>query len=225
MVTLSGFGTGDHVYYSINATTTATFAAKDGNGATRLPGIPVYSGILNVGNGDQAMIGTHFGIYSTEDITAPNPVWVSQNMNGMPQVMAVDIKQQTTPGGYFTGVSNPGYVYVGTHGRGILRTSNWQTQSVDEPKPTVQTGPVIQLMVYPNPAIANASIQFKVEKQGEVLIRMYDLSGKVVYQEELKNVVPGSFIHELDLSTMNKGNYIVNVITPTGKLNGKLLKL
>lgn len=63
-----------------------TWTDEDGN----LPDIPVDSIIVNPNYPSQVFVGTDFGLYYTDDITANPPVWNRFN-NGLPNVMVWDM--------------------------------------------------------------------------------------------------------------------------------------
>lgn len=223
MVTLAGFGIGDHIWLSTNATTAASFSSKDGNLETRLPDMPIYSAIINVGNGDQAVLGTHYGVYSTDNLSDPNPDWMSQNVNGMPEVMAVHVVQQENIFSWNSGITNGGYIYIGTHGRGIFRTSAWALSTPEDPgNETLSLSD--QLHIYPNPAHENVTVDLNIAQiNRNARVEIYDLSGKMIQSIELNSVDVSAQKLKINVNSIPSGNYIISLLNGTARYSGKLL--
>jgi hypothetical protein len=73
-----------HVYRFVCNVNCATFTWQDKSG--NLPDIPVDSIMPNPNFPQQVFAGTDFGLYFTNDITAPSPTWY-RFQNGLPNVM------------------------------------------------------------------------------------------------------------------------------------------
>lgn len=65
----------------------ASFTWRDVSG--NLPNIPANSVIVNPNQPNQVFVGTDWGLYYTDDVTAPSPVW--QRHEGLPRVMIWDM--------------------------------------------------------------------------------------------------------------------------------------
>lgn len=75
--------------------------------------------------------------------------------------------------------------------------------------------------VYPNPTSDFAVINFELNKMADVQISITDMTGKVVYSNELSNV---SGIKSVSISAenMNNGIYFVNLMSNGSKMSQKL---
>ncbi len=74
------------------------------------------------------------------------------------------------------------------------------------------------ISIQPNPASNNTAIHFYTEKESEVMIRMIDVVGKTIYQQNTK-AVKGSNIFQLnDLSKYSNGVFSLQVM-----VNGELI--
>lgn len=78
-----------HVFRVVCTTDCATFTWSDKTG--NLPDIPVDSIIANPKFPQQVFAGTDWGLYYTNDITAPTPAWYRFE-NGLPHVMIWDMQ-------------------------------------------------------------------------------------------------------------------------------------
>ena len=217
-VSVGGYSTGTHVYYSTTAATCATsssttnFAAKQGTGTTKLPSMPVYSVMLEQNDPKRLIIGTESGIFSTSDITAANPVWSTDNgVTGLiPNVPVFKIRQQRRAGNE---VYNPFVIYAATHGRGAWKSESFLgSVGINKPgnsssKFTLNSG----IAVYPNPMSEHGTIAFNLGATTDVTISIYNLEGKLI-----KTIKPGklnSGEQKIQFSTdeFSRGTYLVSI--------------
>jgi hypothetical protein len=200
VVTVGGYGSHDHVYKSTNAMSDdPTFTPIQGN----LPDMPAYSAVIDVNNASNIIIGTEFGVWTTTN----GNNWILED-DGMPIVPCHMLRQQHLPG------VNKGVVYVGTHGRGIFKSSN--TSSIFDYS-SDETEDVNLLSIYPNPA--ESFINLELTSDVSVYdVSIIDLMGKEVYKSNsLSNP-------RIDISSLEIGNYIIVVNSNEGKQLGKFVK-
>lgn len=76
--------------------------------------------------------------------------------------------------------------------------------------------------VYPNPATDYLNVEFEAEKPENVAFKVLDVTGKVVYAEEM-NYNGGQFQHRFDISNLSEGFYIMNIETAQGKTVRKFI--
>lgn len=70
----------------------------------------------------------------------------------------------------------------------------------------------------PNPAVDHTTISFDLETAQKVTIRITDLLGKIVIQEELGNLAPGAHSRTINLQGLNAGTYHYSIVTDNGSL-------
>ena len=73
---------------------------------------------------DMAIIGTDFGVFTTDAVTAGSPSW-SPQYTGLGNVPVTMITQQTNPGLYYYRPANFGDIYLASFGRGMLYDSSY----------------------------------------------------------------------------------------------------
>ena len=118
------------------------------------------------------------------------------------------LRQQYLPG------VNKGVVYVGTHGRGIFKSSN--TSSVFD-YTNDDSDDVNMLSIYPNPA--ESFINLELSSDINVYdVSIIDLMGKEVYNSSSLSST------RIDISSLEVGNYIIVVNSDSGKQLGKFVK-
>jgi len=238
VVTLGNYGNAVYVYRSTDATSAApTFTGKQGAGAsTRLPLFPVYSALIPLNHPNTLIVGTEYGTYMTENVTAANPVWVEVN-DGMDRVPALHLHQMVNnfPYNYvvvgegdnmivieYHGTQNYGGIYVGTHGRGAFRNLNFV--SVNRPQTEKPSSFRSQLLVYPNPIVSNATAVVNLNQSANAVVKVYDLNGRVVASLEPGMLQSGRNEIKLQLDHLRTGNYVVQVIVGGESKTAKIIK-
>ncbi len=114
LVTMSSYGLGNSVLYTLNGTSaTPTWTDIDDN--STLPDIPVNSGMFAPINGSkEVMLGTDMGIYSCDNIFASTPTW-GQSNTGLANVRIDMLKIR----------SADSLIAAATHGRGLYTTDKY----------------------------------------------------------------------------------------------------
>jgi hypothetical protein len=237
VVTLGNYGNNVYVYRSTDATSAApTFQPKQGTGTNRLPLFPVYSALIPMHRPNVVIVGTEYGTYMTENITAANPVWVEAN-TGMDRVPTLMLHQQTTTLPYtyiwvgdddnkllieYPQTANYGGIYVGTHGRGAFRNLNF----IGIEKAPAQAPSLFRsrLLVYPNPVESHATAVINLSTPGRGVVRVYDLQGRVVATLESGMLQAGRNEMRLQLDHLRPGTYVVQMVVGNESTSAKIIK-
>ena len=75
--------------------------------------------------------------------------------------------------------------------------------------------------IYPNPATDHITLSSKSTVKGNINITITNLSGKIVYSEQIDNQSPG-LIKTIKLPELVSGTYLVNLVSD-GKSESKKL--
>jgi hypothetical protein len=67
--------------------------------------------------------------------------------------------------------------------------------------------------VFPNPTTGILKIETSLQKPVETILTVTDITGKVVFQNDLGNLPEGYFFTEVDLSSLQSGIYLLNLAT------------
>ena len=227
LVTLGNYGFDEYVY---NVTNALDSLPKFTSVQTNLPHGPVYSSLIELNNSNLIILGTEYGIFLTNNISAPN--WVNDN-GPMGRIPVKVLLQQTVNGGgifvpsddpnipgvYYPEITNYGVIYAATYGRGVY-SSNFFV-GIDEPN--IDTPPTnAQLAIYPNPVRNELSFTLKGDYASEVFIEIYDFSGRKSKENHLK-IQPGSNTFTMDVSNLKRGTYILRCISDTSISTGKFI--
>ena len=173
----------------------------------KLPKMPVYSAIFEMGHPNMVILGTEYGMYVTTDITkaANQLTWTEEN-TGMARVPVFMMRQQIYD---YPGVSNYGMIYLGTHGKGFYSNSEYLGIN-DNDKPNEISSNNIN--VYPNPVIDNVNIAYTLIQKANVTIKIYDLNGRLVKVRNLMNKPSGYNVEAINCTDLNRGTYIMQLL-------------
>jgi len=229
IVTLGNYGNSQYVMHSNNALAQfPDFASKQGN----LPLMPVYSSLIEMKDGDIAIIGTEHGVFSTSDINANTPVWVL-DAEMMGNVPVFEIKQQmvgkepiTIEIGdeqvRFDGATNKGLIYAATYGRGLFYTSRFWQPYVGIEEPAEVTNSYLKLKIFPNPTSEVINIEIESDANAEALVSIYDLNGRLMLSNN-HMVIQGSNVLNMNISNLSKGTYLVKTQLEGKTYSNKLM--
>ncbi len=227
VVTLGNYGNEDYVF---SATDGVTFTSVQNN----LPKVPAYSSLIENTTG-LVMIGTEKGIYTSEDMTN----WTADN--AVANIPVMEIKQQLlenhdskyvylidevgdTTSIQYPSISNSGIVYIATYGRGIYKCEDF-VQSTGESivENTTNSTNALEMNIYPNPVVSEATINFNVETAATVSYQIFDLTGRMVQNATLGNYGQGSHSVNFNVNGLSNGTYIVRVQAGTTSNIAKIL--
>jgi hypothetical protein len=205
LVTQMGFGGTQKVFYSNDGT---NFVNKQGD----LPIMPVYCGIIDELNEKHVLIGTEYGVWETDDITAMNVKWVPSSKNvGMVPVFRIRQMKLRKNGCWM--------VYLGTHGRGTfyapITVAEGCSYNLDRPKSTSGIDPFANLgskfSVFPNPTSDVLNVRFKAEKVQNYTISIYSRSGQFVKKMSYRAAYGVNNVPPIEVNMLSKGTYFVRL--------------
>jgi len=229
IVTFGNYGNDQYVMYSDNALDQVpTFESKQGN----LPLMPVYSSLIEMKDGNIAIIGTEYGIFTTSNISASSPNWEKDDQM-MGSVPVFELKQQLigkekmtvqdgTDEKVFDGATNKGLIYAATYGRGLFYTTRFWQPTTDI-KEIVDSGNKLpELKLYPNPAFETFNLEVEVATNATAIVSVYDLGGKLVKNQQ-QMITKGSSTISINISDLNTGTYFVKTTVGAVVYSNKLM--
>jgi hypothetical protein len=209
VVTCANYGSySAYIATSTDATTSFTFTSAQGSGATALPLGPVFSSCMPLGApGGTILAGTQYGIWSSQDF---GNTWAFDN-NGLANVAIMAIKQEP----YYDSYA----LYVASFGRGL-----WTSYTLINPTGIniVKGQSVNNLNVFPNPLSGTGHIQFTLAKEGNVIINLYDITGKLIKNIANENMIAGPFDIQFNAAGLVSGTYIIQVLEGQNQATTKL---
>ncbi len=213
MITLGNYGNEDYVYLTQNANDPVPlfYSVQD-----NLPQMPVYTGIIELHDNNTAIIGTDVGVFSTHNLTSDNVTWVPDMLN-LGDVAITEIRQQIIRDYH---VENWGMIYLSSFGRGLwMESSFWNPVGIEPGPDKVTTSG--SLKISPNPVNDNINITFNNEVAGNIMVYIYDLSGRNILTTSLGNHQRGMVSGTLQIQGLPAGTYIVK----TGNYHAKMVKM
>ena len=203
--------------------------------------IPAYSAMVEYTKGE-VYVGTEEGVFkspsvnstswteygsfrgvpvtSMYQVTNDNPVIQHTGHDGVTEVLYVFPRTKWSKAMYF-----------GTYGRGIFMDSTYvvdRTNEIVPPEiyldiPSVSSVGDNSVRFYPNPAVDRSTMEITVGKAGKAVVRIYDLSGKLVFSESLGTLTEGVHTRTVDCQALPHGMYLVNVVVGSQRATSKLV--
>jgi len=117
------------------------------------------------------------------------------------------------------------FVHTAPHfGVFIIKRTN---PSPDEPQTNLQQDKYIHPLkingVYPNPFIDNMTVLFDSPDSSNVVLNLFDLSGRTVFSEEFW-AVKGINRYNCNAGNLNKGVYVLNISKGSQRQSVRIVK-
>lgn len=177
--------------------------------------MPCYDVVVDVNDesGATIIVGTEYGAFTTDD---GGDSWTISNTGMANAVDAVacpifDLKQQWRGHSPWMHPFNNGWVYAGSHGRGIFYSDELMFTGIDSPE---EVEVVNNLLVYPNPVTGGvANVQVDLNTTSDVRLSVFTINGQLVRDLTRQNLVAGQ--HQLQISTddLPRGHYLLKMQT------------
>jgi hypothetical protein len=216
IVTLGNYGNTDYIFECSNALNEfPTFNSAQGN----LPKVPVYTSLIEMNSSSRIMIGTDYGVFTTENLGSSSN-WTQEN-SGMGEVPVMMLRQQTLDRVWSPGVEitkNLGAIFIATNGRGLFENRSFV--GISE-YPQIVTNNTIR--IFPNPANEKVTISFMISTFSGVTLNIFDLSGHLVKSENLGMLKSGNAEYTLSTRQMDAGSYVLQIVTGNSCRSTKLV--
>lgn len=200
---------------------------------------PVYSALIEHTTGT-IYAGTEKGVFTA---AAGSNVWQSYGaFNGVPVTSIVQQTKNLPSKSYivrdgvnmvkylFAKTKYPNAIYFGTYGRGVFMDTTYVTDRVNEVTDSTNWVGITTadkgenfMKVYPNPAVDMANVELGVINAGNAVVKIYDISGKLVHTENLGYLNQGMHRYTLDCKKFNHGMYLVNINIGSESATSKLI--
>ena len=191
--------------------TNVALVSKNGTG---LPTTKLYCSLMEKSDNKKVFVGTDFGVYRTDDITAATPTWVDANNNQLPPLQVFDLKQQVMRS---WDCYNSGAILAATNGRGVWINKDYQVNyyvGVDEVPAAKSEN---NMSLYPNPTNGDVFVTFAAVDGESATLSIMDINGRVVKTENLGKLnAGGDLTYSFQTTDLASGMYIVNVNGTSG---------
>lgn len=82
----------------------------------------------------------------------------------------------------------------------------------------------VEFKAYPNPSSDRVEISFYASQKANYKLRLFDMNGRQLFNKNIKVSKVGDRTEELHLKDYPKGMYIVQIVTPEGKLSKSVVR-
>lgn len=224
VATFGGYGGSQKVRRSSNALSGSPTFSNIWNVPSNLTGMPVYDAIIHAENEDIVVVGTEFGIFSTDN---GGSTWSIEN-NGLAKVPVFAVRQQrwnwqNNP--YSPDyVTNPYVIYAGTHGRGIFRTETLLGVGGPNAGGSNANSPLFSgITIFPNPATDVSNVSFVLRERTEVTASVYDVNGRLVSVVTRQSLPKGEQRLQLPVQTLANGTYLLELRAGDARQMGRFI--
>lgn len=201
---------------------------------------PVYTALVEKvsTDGKTVYVGTDDGVYKTTDYTASNVVWTKEE--AFPSVPVYDLfqQQQNLPEIQFTtyiatnaqnnvynATKYPGAIYAATYGKGLFM--NYDNITEERPEPvslnSAEQIATTNIDLYPNPAQNRTTLSYSLNSSSNVTLNIFDMNGRLISSLEKGRQAAGLHTQEIALSGLDKGVYMIQIITNNATQSSKLI--
>lgn len=234
ILTFEGYSNSEaNVKISHNAMATdVTFTDRSLGSDDRKPVFCALFGTVGSSNGN-VYVGSDDGIYKLngnswvkEENVPTVPVYdLWQQTANLPQWNFLSYTGENSEAIQFNAPVNRGVIYAATYGKGLLVNSSdldttHQTISLQDAE---YTKPVEVLALYPNPASSQTTISYSLDTPSNVILRMFDLNGRVISQLDTPRQSKGVHTQVIDVQNLQKGVYVIQILTQDSVKTAKLI--
>lgn len=202
---------------------------------------PVFASLIECMNPDNtscAYIGSDDGIYKTENYKASQVVWVKED--NIPNVPIYDLYQQTAnrpkiqfktymsnnvTENVFEATKYPGAIYAASYGKGLFMNMDNLVEGLPEVglADVKQNAGQTSIRLYPNPADNRTTLNYTLSSSSRVTLNIFDMNGRLISTMDKGNQSAGSYTQIIDLNSLSKGVYMIQILTSNSVETAKLI--
>ncbi|MCP4313402.1 MAG: T9SS type A sorting domain-containing protein [Bacteroidetes bacterium] len=98
-----------------------------------------------------------------------------------------------------------------------------EVKEYEEPVASLEPKSIVMpLHIYPNPASDRYTLHFSTEQAGEVVIKVFDIYGRLMSSDRLDIAAPGRHEYSGSVATPGSGSYFIRLESETSQANGML---
>lgn len=196
-ISFSGYGSG-HLFKTSNYG--QSWVDISGN----LPDVPINTIAVEPNSSKVVYIGSDLGVFYSVD---GGRTWSPFNEGLNEAVMVFDL------------VAAPGSntIFLASHGNGA-----YSRERVEIPLIFDAAIP-FAMKIYPNPAVSQFTIDYKLSKDEVISGRLFDITGRIVLQFLDREQFAGEHTEIVDVSGFPMGHYVVQLSTPDQNISKRIL--
>lgn len=105
-----------------------------------------------------------------------------------------------------------------------LKPENKDSISIDSNNKSVKPNTALQVQLYPNPAKENLTLKLNNLSSKKISIQVFDLMGRLVNEESVNDIIEANLDLPINISSLNSGNYILNLKTDNEQKQLRFIK-
>ncbi|MCB0515698.1 MAG: T9SS type A sorting domain-containing protein [Chitinophagales bacterium] len=233
-ITAGNYGNDTYVMISENATSlNPTFTSIQAN----LPKMPIYDVMISdgddAGQANYILAATEMGVWLYDPVFG---TWSMQSPEGL-MGPVLRVRQENMARNREATLSSCKVTYIGTHGRGIFRSTTLTNASCTFYDDVVSLPDVFPvntgiddvlnienaLMVYPNPISDVATVEMNVLKNTSATLQIFDIQGRLIKTVYNGTLNAGKNNYELNVRDIPAGNYYAVLQTEKQKVSKKIV--
>jgi hypothetical protein len=186
-------------------------------------------GTFDDGSGDFNYSPGMTCMYKIEPAYADEITVVFNSFDTEPEFDQVKVFDGNTPLGTFTGDDIPGpfvctngFVFITWSTNATINKPGWEISYEIGNVGVEEKENFTHLDIFPNPASSALNVNFSIDKNQTVEMRLVNVTGEAVFTNVLSNV-SGNISNSIDVSGLAKGIYILNLNSTEGTVNKKVI--
>ena len=166
---------------------------------------------LDKGESANVIIGTEFGIFSTDNMNVTSPSWSTDN-SGLARVPVFTLKQYRTNKSSTNDMDvKEGDIFAGTFGRGTFQTTSLMiSRPISVQEHSGLDGAVQGMKLFPNPAVDFTTMELDLA-QGSYTAEVVDLNGRTIQTTSIYADASGRQEFKLNVTGLSNGLYIIGI--------------
>jgi hypothetical protein len=153
--------------------------------------------------------------FNFANIMLPDTAHDEPNSHGYVKY-SIGLNSGLTPG---TPIENTAYIYFDYNPPVITNTA---INTIEFPA-SIKDFSTASLSVFPNPANNSITIQFAEKNTENISLKFINVTGQIIHEENA-SVLSGKFSKVLDISTLPKGIYLLQIGSENGSIQQKVVK-
>jgi hypothetical protein len=149
-----------------------------------------------------------------------------QQTTNLPKISYTTYLNNNATDNVFEGTQYVGAIYAATYGKGLFMYRDELQEGLAEVN--VGLGDVVadtkvQMNLYPNPANNSTVLNYSLNASSNVMMNIYDINGRLISSLDKGRQSSGAHTQVIDVRSMDKGVYMIQIITNNAVSTAKLI--
>ena len=163
----------------------------------------------------------------TKEDNVPNvPVYdLYQQTANRPKIQFKTYLSNNVTENVFEATKYPGAIYAASYGKGLFMNMDNLVEGLPEVGLTdvKQQAGQTSIRLYPNPAANRTTLNYTLSSSSRVTLNIFDMNGRLISTMDKGNQSAGSYAQIIDLNSLSKGVYMIQILTSNSVETAKLI--